>query len=225
MKTLRTLYCIFVLCCIIISGFPASVHAQNKEHKKAVLHKAQPEPPLNQKTAIEDWQAWLELARLQSYTGKYRDSLDSYAKVLKEKPGLVQARLERAKVLVWADRTQDAWTELTALPEKDLDSESLLILGELHAARKDYDRALEIFQSHLEKKPDDLEVRLKTAEILSWAGRYDESIRQYKMLVAELPDDIQIRRKYAFVLSWTGRHDKAIEQLRQTLPGNARSEQ
>jgi len=178
-----------------------------------------PEPPLRQNAdRIPDWQAWLELARLQSYVGQYDASLESYSNVLREKPDLVQARLEQAKVLNWAGRPEEAWEVLRDLPEDGLDDESRLILADLLAARQDYDQAIDIYRAHLERRPRDHSTRLKLAETLSWAGHYPRSLDEYETLLQDQPDDIQLRRKYAFVLSWAGRHEDAIRELSRSLP-------
>jgi tetratricopeptide (TPR) repeat protein len=178
-----------------------------------------PEPPLRQESdRIPDWQAWLELARLQSYTGQYEASLDSYAHVLREKPDLIHARLEQAKVLNWAGRPEEAWAVINDLPEEGLDDETRLILADLLATRQEYDQAVDIYQAHLERRPRDHSTRLKLAETLSWAGHYPQSLDEYETLLQDQPDDIQLRRKYAFVLSWAGRHDDAIRELRRSLP-------
>lgn len=166
---------------------------------------------------IPDWQAWLELARLQSYVEEYDSSLASYDHVLRARPDHVQARLERIKVLTWAGRPDEAWRDLQTIPESSLDGEARLILADLLASRQDFASAAGIYASHLEQRPGDDRVRLKLAEVLSWAGRYPESLKQYEMLLAKLPQDDQVRRKYAFVLSWAGRHQDAIRELRRTL--------
>ncbi|SMP59565.1 Tetratricopeptide repeat-containing protein [Desulfonatronum zhilinae] len=166
---------------------------------------------------IPDWQAWLELARLQSYVEQFDDSLTSYDRVLRDRPDHVQARLERAKVLTWAGRQEEAWKDLQSIPERALDDETRLIMADLHAARQDYDAATRIYEAHLEHRPGDDRVRLKLAEVLSWAGSYPESLKQYELLLEKLPQDVQLRRKYAFVLSWAGRHQDAIRALQGTL--------
>ncbi len=210
-------YSAFLL--LVLVGAMASVSAQTVPSVKMMVGAERPEPPLRQvDDMIPDWLAWLELARLQSYVEEYDDSLASYARVLREKPDHVQARLERAKVLTWAGRSDEAWEDLQTIPESALDAESRLILADLHVARQEYDAALVIYSMHLEQSPENDLVRLKLAEVLSWAGRYPESLEQYELLIQNLPEDAQLRRKYAFVLSWAGRHQDAIRELQQALP-------
>ncbi|RKT46589.1 tetratricopeptide repeat protein [Thiocapsa rosea] len=180
---------------------------------------SRPAPPLQREgDLIPDWQAWLELARLQSYISDYDASLKAYDKVIELRPDDTQARLERIKVLVWANRPEDAWTALQAIPEKDLDAESKLIMADLYATRKEYARASALYRTHLEAAPNDEAVRLKLAEVLSWEERYEESLKEYRLLLERRPDDQQLRRKYAFVLSWAGKLEDAARELKRTLP-------
>lgn len=166
---------------------------------------------------IPDWQAWLELARLQSYVEQFDDSLASYDRVLRDRPDHIQARLERAKVLTWAGRQEEAWKDLESIPESAMDGETRLILADLHVARQDFGAATRIYQDYLAHRPGDDRTQLKLAEVLSWAGRYPESLEQYELLLERLPQDVQLRRKYAFVLSWAGRYQDAIRELQRTL--------
>ena len=212
--------CLLVIClCLLLFGPAMVLDAQTVLPGRSAVGPERPEPVLPQPGGvIPDWQARLELARLQSYVGDFRGSLDSYARVLADQPDNLQVRLERAKVLTWADRHEEAWVELASIPEDRLDTESRLILADLHAARQDYDKSLTILAEHLQNAPDDHSSRLRMAEVLSWAGRYEQSLEQYATLLKVLPDDVQLRRKLAFVLSWAGKHDQAIRELQATLP-------
>ncbi|HDQ40047.1 MAG TPA: tetratricopeptide repeat protein [Desulfonatronum sp.] len=211
---------LFSLCVfIVLSCGAARLEAQSVRPQQELIKPERPEPPLHQpENVIPDWQAWLELARLQSYVGQFDDSLASYVRVLKEKPDHLQARLERIKVLSWAGRHEEAWVELNSIPEDGLDADARLLMGDLYASRLEYDKARTIFEEHLQGKPDDSAVRLKLAEVLSWDGRYEDSLKQFSILLRDFPDDVQLRRKYAFVLSWAGKHEDAIQELRRTLP-------
>jgi tetratricopeptide (TPR) repeat protein len=177
-----------------------------------------PAPPLQPEgDLIPDWQAWLELARLQSYTEQYEAALESYTRVLELEPDNLQARLEQAKVLTWAGRADAAWEALQRIPAAELDADSNLLLAELYAAREDFEAAERLYRAHLQAHPDEDSVRLKLAEILSWDGRYPASLEQYRRLLKRRPDDIQLRRKYAFVLSWSGQLEEAARELQKTL--------
>jgi tetratricopeptide (TPR) repeat protein len=184
------------------------------------LDRPQPPPvtgPDSTKEDIADWQARLELARLLSYMKNYHESLKEYEQVLREKPDLVEAKMEMARVLFWSGQQQKAFNLLKDIPREKMDDETRKVLADLYAAQKKYDPAIAIYRAHLEKHPDDLKVRLSLADLLSWAKHYQESLEQFEIILKARPDDLQVRRKYAIVLSWAGRKSQAAAELRKTL--------
>lgn len=166
---------------------------------------------------IADWQARWELARLLSYIKKYDESLKEYARVLKEKPDLLEAKMEMGQVYFWSGQPDKALEILAPIPPEKMNDQIRGVLADLYGAQKKYDQAQALYRTHLERFPQDLEVRLKLAELLSWSKRYKESLAEYETILKARPDDIQVRRKYALVLSWAGRRAEAIAELRRTI--------
>lgn len=166
---------------------------------------------------VPDWVARWELARALSYAKRYDDSITEYKKLLKEKPGLVKAKAEMAKVFLWQGKKQEAASILETIEPGQTDDESKLILADLYASRKSYRKAETLYRAYLEKHPADHKARLKFAEMLSWDKQYEASLKEYRQLILALPDDVQVRRKYAFVLMWSKRYDEAAAELRKTL--------
>lgn len=177
--------------------------------------KPAPEGPLQE---IPDWKARWELARLLSYVKRYPESVAEYDKVLKEKPDLLEAKIELARVCSWKGDPARAFEIMNSIPLEEVPEEMRVLMADLHVARKEYAKADPIYRRHLERHPEDLRARLSLAELLSWTRRYPESLSQYEILLRARPEDHQVRRKYAFVLSWSGRHADAIVELRRTLP-------
>lgn len=169
--------------------------------------------------AIPDWMARWEIARVLSYQKKYDESIEEYKKVLQENPDLVQARLEMGQVLFYEGEKDQAMAIFGEVPVKEWDDATKALVATLYASEKRYDLAEPLYIQYLDKHPEDLKVRLKYADMLSWEKRYDESIRQYQILLAARPQDVQLRRKYAFILIWSGRQEEGVQELRQTLGG------
>lgn len=166
---------------------------------------------------IPAWKARWELARLLSYTKQLDRSAAEYEKLLATRPDLWEARAELAKVLFWAGKRSEALATLEKLPPDKAGDASRLLMADLLAADKSYDRAAALYRAHLKDKPGDLAARFRLAQVLSWAGDYPGSLEQYRLILKERPADIQVRRHYAFVLSWAGRFDEAARELEQTL--------
>lgn len=166
---------------------------------------------------IPDWQARLELARLLSYVKRYGESLEEYRKVVAEKPDLIEAKAELARVLMWSGKAEEAKAILDTLAPDKLSGDDKLLLADLFAMRKEYGKAESLYRELLQTSPDNQAIQLRLAELLSWTKRYAESLKIYEQLVVALPNDVQIRRRYAQTLSWAGKTQDAIREFRRSL--------
>lgn len=218
MKNLAHKACGALLCAVLavvgVCGLPSSVHALSQEAQSAVP-KA---PTANQPSGdIPDWQARLELARLLSYVKRYDESLVEYGKVLAEKPELVEAKAEMARVLMWSGKTKEAKALLDSIAPDQLSGEDRLLQADLFAMRKEYGKAESIYRELLQASPENQAIQLRLAEVLSWTKRYAESLKLYEKLVVAAPQDVQLRRRYAQTLSWAGKTQEAIREFRRSL--------
>lgn len=166
---------------------------------------------------LPDWKVRWELAKVLGYVKRYQEALSEYEKLLKEKPDLLEAKIEMAKILYWSGQQNKALKVFATVPLDRLDEDEKITMADIYTAIKQYKKAEPIYREFLERHPENLRIRLKFAEILSWEKRYDESLIQYEIIIKARPGDIQIKRKYAFVLTWAGRHNDAILELRKTL--------
>ena len=166
---------------------------------------------------IPDWVARWELARVLSYAKRYDESITEYGKVLKEKPDLVEAKVELAKVLFWKGDGKTALKTLEQIPPKNITGDTKVLMADLFVTQKDYGKAAPLYRAHLASHPEDQSTRLKLAEMLSWEKEYDASLTEYRKILKARPDDIQVRRRYAFVLIWAGKHSEAASELKKTL--------
>ncbi|MBL6968109.1 MAG: tetratricopeptide repeat protein [Desulfobacteraceae bacterium] len=174
-------------------------------------------PSIKYGEEIPDWVARLELARVLSYVKQYDESVSEYEKLLKEKPDLVDAKLELAKVLFWKGDAKTAFHMLQQIPEKNITGDTRVLMADLYMTQQNYKKAEQLYRAHLETNRDDHAVRLKLAEMLSWEKEYDASLAEYRKILEALPDETQVRRRYAFVLIWSGKHAEAATELKKTL--------
>lgn len=168
-------------------------------------------------TEISDTAARLELAKVLTYDKKYSEAIDTYRQALAMDPENLEAKIGLSEVLYWSGNTEGAAATVKGIPEDKLDDSAKVMLADLLVAKKQYERAVGIYSTYLEKKPDDLAVRLKLADTQSWMKRYPEAIANYQLILKARPNDRQVRRKYAMVLSWAGHFKEAAEELRNSL--------
>jgi thioredoxin-like negative regulator of GroEL len=166
---------------------------------------------------ISDTATRLELAKVLTYDKRYAEAMEVYREVLAAEPQNLQAKIGLSEVLYWTGNSEAAAATLKEVPEDKLDDKGKLMLADLLVAKKDYEPALRIFSTYLERNSDDWVVRLKLADVQSWTKRYREAIASYEAILKAHPHDKQVRRKYGMVLSWAGQNEKAAEQLRQSL--------
>jgi tetratricopeptide (TPR) repeat protein len=220
-KIKRLLSACILLGFLFIFGTPSAFSEENP--KKFFV------PPSIQETSVSkpkmvkpgeeipDWVARWELARVLSYAKRYDESITEYGKVLKEKPDLVDAKVELAKVLFWKGDDKAAIKTLEEIPPKNITGDTKVLMADLFVTQKDYGKAEPLYRAHLNSHPEDHAVRLKLAEMLSWQKKYDASLSEYRQILKARPDDIQVRRRYAFVLIWAGKHSEAASELKKTL--------
>lgn len=166
---------------------------------------------------IKDLETRLEYARVLSYLKKYDESIEEYQKVLLEKPDLIQAKIEMAKIYYFKKDYDQALHILQGIP-KDMETNEIdLVLGDIYVAQKDYAKAEEIYKKILKNSPKNDEIKFKLADMLSWQKRYAESLQLYEELLEQYPQDIQLRRKFAMVLLWSGKDSEAAQELKKTL--------
>lgn len=169
------------------------------------------------KNDIPDWQARWELARTLSYAKKLDEAIEQYEKLLKEKPGLEQAKAEMAALIFWKGKTDEALKIIEGISTDSMTPEARISAADLYAAKGKYDTAESLYREHLQANPADDDVRFRLAEMLGWAKKYQESVKEYEAVLASRPKDRQVRRKYALVLSWMGEYEKAIIELKKSL--------
>ena len=173
--------------------------------------------PSPTESEISDTMTRLELAKVLTYDKKYKEAIDVYHQILAAEPQNLQAKIGLSEALYWSGNTEAATAVLKDVPEEKLDDKEKLMLADLFVAKKDYEPAIRIFSTYLQRNPDDWRIRLKLADVQSWTKRYAEAIASYEAILKVHPHDKQVHRKYGMVLSWAGQNEKAAEQLRESL--------
>ena len=150
--------------------------------------------PSRTEAEMSDTATRLELAKVLTYDKRYAEAMETYRQVLAAEPENLEAKIGLSEVLYWTGNSEAAAAMLKGVPEDKLDDKGKLMLADLDVAKKEYEPAIRIFSTYLERKPDDWVIRLKLADVQSWTKRYPEAIASYEAILKARPHDRQVRR-------------------------------
>lgn len=85
-----------------------------------------------------------------------------------------------------------------------------------------FEEAARVFQSLVERRPEDADALEQLATMQAWLGRHDESIATWDRLVALHPRSDDYRLGLARVLYWRGQRVRALRELRHVIGGRPR---
>ncbi|QGJ70093.1 Hypothetical protein PBC10988_17820 [Planctomycetales bacterium 10988] len=156
---------------------------------------------------------YLSAARNSIKRNQLNEAMARFGRLMEVVPDNVEVRMEFARVLLAAQEPDRA---LDVLEEADLDSrsrESLVLMANIYAAKKDFPAAESVLQEALAIAPNDPEIRTMAADIASWMGNYGKALVMYEELLENNPDDLDLQMKYGLTLLWDRKYAAAMEQI------------
>ena len=84
-------------------------------------------------------------------------------------------------------------------------------------AMSDYDRALALINAELATAPGDVQLRIRRARVLSYAGQDEAALQDLDALRSEHPYDVDYALARARLLARQGRDEEALSDLRQAV--------
>ena len=172
---------------------------------------------------ISEEAARLELSRTLRDDERMTEAVAEYRRLIADLPARTDLRVELAEVYLAQDDPEAANEILEPVDPTELDARGQRLVASLAIERKDYDVAVP-FPPQLEADPANDELRLETANVLTWAKRYDEAVAEFRTLLARHSEDVQLRRKFAQALGWAGRREEAITEWKRSLGRSDRAE-
>ena len=170
---------------------------------------------------VADADALANLARAAASENRHEIAIEQFRAAIANAPDRREEWLvELADQLTWFERINDAVT-LYREAAQSRDGKraywARVGLARALARRGDHDESLAVYADLLAAHPDDREVGLARAEVLSWAGRQQAASAAYRAILDNHPDDPAARRGLARTLSWDGRHREALHALAPLL--------
>ena len=139
------------------------------------------------------------LARLYAEKRQFTKAAEMWEEAERRQLIRGEQRWEAALTFSYAHRYRQA-IKILAPVDRRRHPQVQLFLGQMHFYQKDWKQAANYYQAYLEDHPQDLNVRVQLAEMLSYEpGTLEESARQYEEAL-KINDDVRLRLKRAAVL-------------------------
>jgi Flp pilus assembly protein TadD len=137
-------------------------------------------------SAPEDVATWTVLGRVLAAQGKYDEALDWLGRASARYPHDDEIGAERARVLGWAGRLDDAWQAVQALGEESFaDRDVAMLAANLALWRGDDPEADRRFTQILARWPEDGDARRGRGLGRQHAGRLEEAQQDFDALCAQ----------------------------------------
>ena len=169
--------------------------------------------------APADAEAWLGLARVLSWRWNGAVAVGVYARSDVQPLLTPEDRRNYAFALVEAGRGQEAEPMLGGMARSNPgDVDVTLSLGGLHASRSDWERALPLYKSALERRPDDPRANLVYGQGLLAVRDYAAAVGPLEKATRGLPSSAEAGIAYARALRGAGDLKRAEAQFERVMP-------
>ncbi|MFH0986337.1 MAG: tetratricopeptide repeat protein [Candidatus Omnitrophota bacterium] len=166
--------------------------------------------------APEDIAVRKKLADVYVWQKDYPKALALYEGFLSRYPGDPETIVSLANTLFHLGKSDQAKELLQGVLLKDPDhATAQVLLADLAAANRDFNRAIVLYQKVLDRQYD-RRLKMKIGDVQSWARHYPEALKIYDELLAE-KDEKEVRLQKARILGWERKYPQAEEEYRKIL--------
>jgi len=184
----------FTLFALLLPLLILPVHALEKEKADKItsfeeLEKAIVQTQEKIKENPEDVEEYCRLAQLMLKKGQYDAAKQSLQNVLNIKPNHIGSLLTLSRVywgLYQFEKGEETFKKVEALDPENRKAQFLEATFAID--RMDFDAALSIYQSILEKKPESAEALCGIAEVFYWRDQFEESEKYIKKCLSLNPE-------------------------------------
>jgi tetratricopeptide (TPR) repeat protein len=193
------------------------LHVRSNEYKEAALSYDRALEVDN--PAVE---TRLGAAKAYNLAGEYKKALKQTEKVLEVAPHqTAQARALRAEARLGQEKLDDALVEIRQAVSRDRKAEYLIIMGEVHFARKEYADAIDAYRVALKLQPKRIAIRFRRAVLLVRGGQVRDGIRQLKKVIKAGHELGQANLYLGIAYYESGREKKAMAAFRVAVAKDA----
>jgi tetratricopeptide (TPR) repeat protein len=160
----------------------------------------------------------LGAAKAYNLAKQYNKALKETANVLQRDPNqTAAARALRAEARLGQGKLDDALVEIRQSVTREKQSAYLIILGEVHFARKEYADAIDAYRDALRLDPKRIDVRFRRAVLMVRGGRVRDGIRQLKKVIKAGHNLAQAQLFLGIGYSETGKEATALAAFRSAV--------
>lgn len=112
------------------------------------------------------------------------------SQITTEYPNAREAFVQIGLLALATQNYKEAESTFSKLYQSDpQDLRGLMGLSETYAGQGQYDKAVQVLQTELNKRPDLVQIRIALGNLAFRAGKYDLAIQNYQALIQKQPDD------------------------------------
>lgn len=147
---------------------------------------------LAQRVDPDSFESLLQYARICARPGSYQRAATYYRRALAIE-NATSIHLELARMLSWASSFEEAGYHYNIVLARNPGALDVMReAGRIFNASGDFPRAIEVLESYLARRPDDISALLELTQALVWSGRGDEGGQRLKELIEREPGRIDV---------------------------------
>jgi tetratricopeptide (TPR) repeat protein len=184
-------------------------HGADKENlAKAIEHLEALE-----RVAPSDTDSLLLLGRLYRADNQPAKAEDVYRKVLQTDPDSRVGLANLAEIYIQQSAFDQAIEVLNKIPESDMDTQLLGMLGYAYSQSQHFDKAIDTYEKALEQDPKNTNLQRYYADALLSAGKNAAARAELQKILQSEPDDGVSYKRLAMIDREEGRFDDARREL------------
>ena len=160
-----------------------------------------------------DSDSLLLLGHLYRVNNQPEKAEEAFRKVLQTDPDSKVGLANLAEIYIQQDAFDQAIEALSKIPEGDMDSQLLGMLGYSYSQTQHFDKAIDVYERALAQEPDNTNLRRYYAEALLSAGKNAAARTELQKVLKTEPDDGLSYKRLAMIDREEGRFDDARQEL------------
>jgi len=166
-----------------------------------------------ERVSPHDTDSLLLLGHLYRVDNQPQKAEETFRKVLQTDPNSSVGLANLSEIYIQQGAFDQAIEALSKIPENDMSSQLLGMLGYSYSQSQQYDKAIDTYQKALAQDPDNTNLRRYYAETLMSAGKNPAARVELQKILKSEPEDGLTYKRLAMIDREEGRFDDARQEL------------